>query len=270
MLLLARGRRAPLHAPPSPRCGTRGPPAASGHGAPPAAESKNPQTPHNRTRSRGPAREGSRRLMAPLRKLQKRRDLGKGGRFSPTGVVGVGSRTHLSAGAGRAGACAEKVVPQPPGPLGKCFLAHWVWVGRCAEKRKPNTLHFVLGKAKAKVQAARTNVSVPNACWGENGGSEGPRKLILGFLASCGRAEQKHHAARRRVSSPIAAPCGRGRRSACAGVGTVLVQAWAGPGRLRPPRRGARLRRRRARRSRRRRTGTSLLGALPIDTLWQL
>ena len=100
-------------------------------------------------------------MMAPPRKLQKRRVLGKGGRFSPTGVVGLGIRTHLSAGAACAGAWAEKVAPQPPGPLGKCFLAHWVWVGRCAEKRKPNTLHFVLGKAKAKVRAARTDVSAP-------------------------------------------------------------------------------------------------------------
>ena len=103
-------------------------------------------------------------MMAPPRKLQKRRDLGNGGRFSPTGVVGVVSRTHLSAGAVCAGAGAEKVAPQPPGPLGKCFLAPWVWVGRGAAERKPNTLHFVLGKAKAKVRAARTDVSAPNAC----------------------------------------------------------------------------------------------------------
>ena len=99
--------------------------------------------------------------MMPLREpQQKRRDLGKGRCFSPTGVVGVVSRTRLSAGAARAGACAEKVVPQPPGPLGKCFLASWVWVGWDAAERKPNTLHFVLGKVKAEVQAARTIVSV--------------------------------------------------------------------------------------------------------------
>ena len=109
--------------------------------------------------------------MMPLREpRQKRRDLGKGGCFSPTGVVGVVIRTHLSAGAVCAGACAEKVVPQPPGPLGKCFLAPWVWVGRGAAERKPNTLHFVLGKAKAKVRAARTDVSAPKCL------------LLLGFV----------------------------------------------------------------------------------------
>ena len=50
MLFRGRWRWAPLNAPPSPLCRLQGLPPGRGHGAPPAAELKMAQTPHNRTR----------------------------------------------------------------------------------------------------------------------------------------------------------------------------------------------------------------------------
>ena len=49
LLFPARWRWVPLNAPPSLLCRPQGLVAGRGHGASPAAELKNPQTPHNRT-----------------------------------------------------------------------------------------------------------------------------------------------------------------------------------------------------------------------------
>ena len=44
---------------------------------------------------------------------------------------------------------------------------------------------------------------------GEKRGSEGPRKIILGLLASCGRAGQKHHASQWREGARLSRLRGR-------------------------------------------------------------